>query len=186
MRAFAGLATVGLLIPLFSPPSWAGDVKDYLTDGKLKDKLTLVKIHHVDNAGRVQSTNTWVIEASGEWTQTTSGINFGIVAPKTQLVAKGKLTAAQLAALAQHLATQDFNKLTAQLGLDPAPAKEHYSTTLSFGNKKTVLLTAGGQLTDALPKAGDARANDWSRFVVLTLVVQNLLQEPKAEPKKAK
>src|SRR5258708_5998149 len=115
---------VAVLGGLFSTPCQAGNVKDYLTeDGKLKEKLTLAIVHHADNAGRVTSSKHWVIETSGEWKQTTAGINFGIVPPRPRLVAKGKLTAQQLAALAQHLATQDFNKLTATLGLNPPPAK---------------------------------------------------------------
>jgi hypothetical protein len=180
------LAVVGLFGGLFSTasPCRAGNVKDYyLTeDSKFKEKLTLSNVSHVDNAGRVSNTNTWVIETTGEWTQTTSGINFGIVAPRPNLVAKGKLTAQQLAALAQHLATQDFNKLTPQLGL-PMPNGPYRSTTIRFGKKQTTLNTLGGSLTEGMPKAGDRKADDWSRFVALTLVLQNLLvQEAPKKP----
>jgi hypothetical protein len=173
-----------MVVALVSAQCRAGEVKDYLSeDGKLKEKLRLTIIHHEDNAGRERERTTWSLEPSGQWAQTHSDSNFGIRPAITTVVAKGKLTAPQLAALAQHLATQDFNRLTARLGLKPAAAQRRYSTTLSFGKKTSALHTAGGLLSEGLPRAGDPSADDWSRIVALTLVVQNLLQEAKAEPK---
>jgi hypothetical protein len=70
--------------------------------------------------------------------------------------------------------------------MSPAPHTPYHSTTISFGKKSTALNTAAGSLTEGLPKAGDLKADDWSRFVAATLVLQNIFQEPTAEPKKDK
>jgi hypothetical protein len=145
----------------------AGDGKYYLTaDGKLTETLTLAI---GKNRGRVGGSfgTTWVIEPSGAWTMTTT--------PKDAAV-KGKLTAAQLAALAQHLATQHFDKLPAQLGIPPYPDNNLSYVAITFGKK-------GSTHYGSLMETGDTKDDDWSRFVAVTLVLQNLLQETKAEPK---
>jgi hypothetical protein len=184
MRALAGLLAAGLFLALCSMECKAGDVKDYLTaDGKLKEKLTLSVVHHADNAGRVTSTRTWTIEPSGEWKLMKSGINFGIRAEKPSLVAKGTLTKQQLAALGQHLATQELKKLTDELGAAPAD-KPFVSAAINFGKKKTTLKASGMSFTEALPKAGDAKANDWSRFVAVALLVRHVMPEPVPVTKK--
>jgi hypothetical protein len=149
----------------------AGDVKNYLTaDGKLKETLTLTIGNNRGIVGGSFGT-TWVIEPSGAWTMTTT--------PK-DATAKGKLTAGQLAALAQHLATQDFNQLPARLGVKPYPDNNLPFVAISFGKKGSTLF---GSLTERVPEAGDSNADDWSRFVAVTLVLQNILQETKAELK---
>ena len=174
--------TVKTLCQATNTPRACGEVKDYLTDdGKLKATLTFAIVEYADDARRVQSEKSWVIESTGEWTLTTSGINFGIRPAIPTVADKGKLTAPQLAALAQHLATQNFNQCTAELGVSPASGI--HGTSISFGKKTTTLLTAKGSLTAGLPKAGDPKADDWSRFVAVTLVLQNLLQPTSADPK---
>jgi hypothetical protein len=75
------------------------DDRDYLTrDGKLKQAVTV----KTGRTGLVPvggpKTEVWVIQPSGEWTRKLTG-------------ARGKFSPRQLAALAQHLATQDFNSL---------------------------------------------------------------------------
>jgi hypothetical protein len=174
--------------PATPSAGWAGKVEDYLKDGKLKEKLTLSYVHNADRNGRSWGSTIWAIETSGEWTQTHWDTNFGIRPPMSKVVAKGKLTPEQLAALAQHLATQGFNTLSDRVGdvLQPAKGLDivSVSVSLSFGKKSTTLDTVSGSLTESRPIAGDAEANEWSRFVALALVMQNLCQEIKflAEP----
>jgi hypothetical protein len=178
MRSLAGLVLAGLL-SLGSTPCRAGDVKDYLGEGgQLKDKLTLTVVHNQDDAGRALSTDTWTVEPSGEWSHLRRGVNFGIRPALVRLVGKGKLTPPQLAALAQHLATQDFNKLPEKMG--KRPAGQSWSTTLAFGKKRTTLDTEGPLAAEGPPRAG---GGDWSRFVVLTLTVKGLLGTPEPGPK---
>jgi hypothetical protein len=142
----------------------AGDVNPYLTaDGKLKAKLTLSIGKNRGIVGSADAT-TWVIEPSGAWTMKTTF---------KEATAKGQLTAAQLAALAQHLKTQDFNNLPPQLGVLPYPDNTLPYVAISFGKKGTVFF---GSLTPAMPTEGFELTDEWSRFVSLALVLQNYLQ----------
>jgi hypothetical protein len=158
-------------------------IADYFKDGKLKDKLTLRIDHRADRSGRSFGSSTWELDPSGKWTQTDADSNFGIRPPFVRVVARGQLAPAQLAALAQHLATQGFNTLPARVGTEPAPEERLVGVTLGFGQRSTTLDTEQGALTDGRPGAGTPGANEWSRFVVLTLVVQELFRESKVEPK---
>jgi hypothetical protein len=96
---FGFLCTTAFVAALLAAPCQAGDRGVYLTkDGKLKAAVTLR--HDTVGLAPVGSPNgeVWVIQPTGNWTSQVAG-------------AKGKLSAKQLAALAQHLATQDFNSL---------------------------------------------------------------------------
>jgi hypothetical protein len=170
--------------PAIPNASWAGKVEDYLKDGKLKEKLILSYVHNADRNGRSSGSTIWTIETSGEWTQTLWDMNFGIRPPRSKVVAKGKLTPEQLTALAQHLATQGFNTLPDRVGSEFTLDTWSLSVSVKFGKKTATLETMTGSLTEGRPEAGDPRANDWSRFVTLALVMQNLCQEikPIAEP----
>jgi hypothetical protein len=89
-----GLCATALLAGLLAVPCYAGEAGDYLTkDGKLKEAVTI----------RIGGKNflappdeVWIIEPSGDWAWEFTD-------------SRGKLSAKQLAALAQHLATQGFN-----------------------------------------------------------------------------
>jgi hypothetical protein len=149
----------------------APDVGRYLTtDGKLTAPL---KLAIGKNRGLVGGSigTTWVIEPSGAWTRTQT-FQAGVV--------KGQLTAAQLAALAQHLATQDFVHLPDQLGVSPYPDNTLPYVAITFGKKSTTLY---GPLLPSLPGEGSTPGDDWSRFVAVTLLLQDVLQHTGAEPK---
>src|SRR5262249_41228768 len=91
---------------------------------------------------------------------------------------KGKLGAKQLAALAQHLATQDFNSLPKTQGYQPKDADSGYQyVVIAFGNKEVAFnIKRGESRADYLPKPGDPKAAVWSRFIVLRLVLADMLQ----------
>jgi hypothetical protein len=150
----------------------ADDVGNYLTkDGKLKKKLALV-----DEQGGFQLAGwKWTIEPSGEWT----------VAPLDdggkEKPRKGKLTDKQLAALAQHLAAQDFAGLPEQFGREQRGSGFH-NFVLSFGKKSTrLVLEPGESLTEACPPRNDPKAATWSRFTALVLVIQKWTGPEKGE-----
>src|SRR5262249_17016296 len=111
MKRRLGLCVTAFLAGLLAVPSRAGEVGDYLTkDGQLKEAGTFKTIYFgfLAPPGEV-----WGIEPSGAWT--------------TKLTAsQGKLSAPQLAALAQHLATQDFNSLPQKQGYEPDGASYQY------------------------------------------------------------
>src|SRR5262249_60933519 len=90
------LCATAHLAGLLAVPCRAGEVGDYLTqEGKLKEAVTVQTgvVEFLAPPG-----NVWVIEPSGDWTE-----------KFTQ--SKGKLSAKQLAALAQHLASRAFASL---------------------------------------------------------------------------
>src|SRR5262245_8686449 len=104
MKWGLGLCATTFVAGLLAAACRAGDVGDYLTqDGKLKASVTVETgvIEFLAPPGQV-----WVIEPSGDWTEKFTE-------------AKGKLSARQLAALAQHLATQGFNSLPKVQGYEP-------------------------------------------------------------------
>jgi hypothetical protein len=141
-------------------------VGDYLAeDGKLKEAVTVKTgaIEFLAPPGKV-----WVIEPSGDWTEKFSE-------------SKGKLSPKQLAALAQHLATQDFNSLPPMQGYEPkgpdGVARAHRYVVIAFGKREAAFNTAmEGSPADYLPKPGDAQAAAWSRFIALELVLADLLR----------
>src|SRR5262249_1614977 len=107
-------------------------------------------------------------EPSGEWSwQSTDS--------------KGKLSSKQLAALAQHLATQDFHSLPKTQGYQPKEADSGYHyVVIAFGKKETGFYTKSGESSaDYVPKPGDPKAAAWSRFIALELVVADILQMSK-------
>jgi hypothetical protein len=123
-------------------------------------------------AERVGKGDAWVIEPTGDWT--------------SQGGARGKLTAEQVAALAQHLATQDFHSLPPTLGTKLDMNESHQRVVIGFGKKSvTFKLRWGESPIDYLPKPGDPQAAAWSRFVALEHVLTQLLPEgppPTASP----
>jgi hypothetical protein len=155
------------------PTNQAGALGDYLTkDGKLKEAVTLRK----DTTGLAPvgspKGEVWVIQPTGEWTSQVAG-------------AKGKLSARQLAALAQHLATQDFNSLPQTQGYQQQQIDEIYQRVIiGFGKKSATFHTKMGESRiDYLPKPGDPQASAWSRFVALELVLTDLLQTSESKGK---
>jgi hypothetical protein len=178
MKRCVEMCATACLAALIAAPCRAGEVSDYLTkDGKLKAAVTLrFGAHGLMAAGGPKlKAEVWVIEPTGEWTRQ--------IAP-----AKGKLSAKQLAALAQHLATQDFNSLPRQQGYQSAALDEVFQYVLiGFGQKQTTFnFKIGESPTDYLPKAGDPSAAAWSRFVALELVLGQMLQESEFKEKKEK
>jgi hypothetical protein len=154
------------LAGLLAVPCHAGEVGDYLTDdGRLKEVVT-VRI-----GGKqifAPPDEVWIIEPSGEWAwQSTDS--------------KGKLSPKQLAALAQHLATQDFNSLPKTQGYQPKDADRGYQyVVIAFGKKEAGFYTKSGESpADYVPKPGDPKAAAWSRFLALELVLADILQMSK-------
>jgi hypothetical protein len=155
------------------PTSQPGGPGDYLTrDGKLKEAVTFRKDTVGELAARVGKGDAWVIEPTGDWTSQTG--------------ARGKVSAAQLAALAQHLATQGFHFLPQAQGYKLRAGNEsHQRVVIGFGKKSaTFNLQWGESPLDYLPKPGDPQAAAWSRFVALELVLTQLL--PSGPPPTAK
>lgn len=169
--------TVLAIAGLVSSPCRAGELGDYLTqDGKLKEAIRLEtgSIEFLAPPGRV-----WTIEPSGDWSEKHSE-------------AKGKLSAKQLVALAQHLATQDLSTLPhlqgyQSTGADGAARGGYEFVVIAFGKKKAVFNTRiGDSRNDYLPKPGDPKAAAWSRFIALELILGDMLlkSEFKEEPRK--
>jgi hypothetical protein len=157
-------------------PCRAGDPADYLTkDGKLKEAVTLRK----DTVGLAPpgtpKGEVWVIQPTGEWTSQVAG-------------GKGKLSTKQLAALAQHLATQDFNSLPQTQGYQQQAIDEIYQRVIiGFGKKAVAFhIKMGESPIDYLPKPGTPQAAAWSRFLALQLVLTDLLQTSEIKDKKEK
>jgi hypothetical protein len=107
----------------------------------------------------------WIIKPSGDWAWESSD-------------SKGKLSAKQLAALAQHLATQDFNSLPRTQGYQPTDADSGYHyVAIAFGKKEATFCAKSGESpSDYLPRPGDPKAAVWSRFIALELVLVDLLR----------
>ena len=119
----------------------------------------------------------WIIEPSGDWTEKFSE-------------SKGKLSARQLAALAQHLATQDFNSLPKMQGYqskgpDGVNRAGYKYVVIAFGMKEAVFNTRMGESrADYLPKPGDPKAAAWSRFIALELVLADMLEKSELKEKR--
>ncbi len=185
MRSCRALSLAVLSVAIGAMPCRAGDIMGYLaTDGTLKEKLTLrISSGGGGFSGYIRKT-VWSIEPSGVWTRGTSEGYNATPGPIVGTV-RGQLTKHRLAALAQHLAAQDFKALPDRMsfGRQPDVQTGAYSVEITFGKKSARLTTVGG-LTDSGPKAGDPKADEWSRFVALTLVLQDMLKEDAADPKK--
>jgi len=160
------LCAPALLASLLAVPCRAGEVGDYLTrDGKLKEAVTVRM--GIKNF-LAPPDEVWVIQPSGDWVWESTD-------------SAGKLHAKQLAALAQHLATQDFNSLPKTQGFQPKDGESGYHyVVIAFGKKEaTFYVRSGESLSDYLPKPGDPNAAAWSRFIALDLVLADLLQMSK-------
>ena len=174
MKWCLAVCATAFLAGLLAVPCRAGEVGDYLTkDGKLKESVTFktVLIGFLAPPGEV-----WIIEPSGTWTTKFTAL-------------KGKLGAKQLAALAQHLATQDFNSLPKMQGYDSkgADGASYQYVVIAFGKKEAAFYTKSGESrADYLPKPGDPKAAAWSRFVALELVLADMLQEAERKELKEK
>src|SRR5713226_6435560 len=150
------ICTTAFLAGLLAVPCRAGEVGDYLTkDGQLKAAITIRTGAHGLVAVGGPKAEVWVIEPTGDWTRQ--------VAP-----AKGKLSTKQLAALAQHLATQDFNSLPKMQGYESkgADGASYQYVVIAFGKKEAAFYTKSGESrADYLPKPRDPKAAAWSRFI---------------------
>jgi hypothetical protein len=155
---------VGAPAPKAPAPFRAGEVGDYLTkDGKLKEAVTFktVLVGFLAPPGEICT-----IEPSGDWTTKFSD-------------SKGKLSAKQLAALAQHLATQDFNSLPKMQGYEPngADGASYQYVVIAFGKKEAAFYIKNGESkADYLPKPDDPKAAVWSRFIALELILGDMLK----------
>jgi hypothetical protein len=164
MKWSSGLCATAFLAGLLAVPCRGGEAGDYLTkDGNLKEALTFktVLVGFLAPPGEV-----WSVEPSGEWT--------------TKFTAsKGKLSTKQLAALAQHLATQDFDSLPNVQGYESkgADGASYRYVVIAFGKKEAAFyIKSGESRADYLPKPGDPKAAAWSRFIALELVLADMLQ----------
>jgi hypothetical protein len=102
----------------------------------------------------------WMIEPSGKWTDKINGV-------------EGQFTPKQMAALAQHLATQDFNSLPKAQGYeskgpDGASRGDYKFVVIGFGKKKAVFNT----------KLRESRAG--SRFTALELALAEMFKSAAA------
>jgi hypothetical protein len=177
MKWCPGLCATAFLAGLGALPCRAGEVADYLTrDGKLRETVTVKTgaVEFLAPPGKV-----WVIELSGDWTEKFTGC-------------KGKLSAKQLAALAQHLATQDFNSLPPTQGYeskgpDGTLRAGYEYVVIAFGKKEAAFNTKLGESrADYLPKPGDPKAAAWSRFIALELVLADMLRASELKEKQGK
>lgn len=162
MKGLLGLWATALVAGLLAVPCRAGEVGDYLTkDGKLKEAVT-VRIGCKEFLAPPDE--VWIVNPSGDW-----------VWRSTE--SKGKLSAKQLAALAQHLATQDFNSLPHRQGYQPEPNTSGYRyVVIAFGKKEAAFnIKSGACRTDYLPRPGDPQAAAWSRFIALELALADTL-----------
>jgi hypothetical protein len=177
MKWCLGPFAMAFLAVVLAVPCRAGEVRDYLTkDGKLKEAITVKTgaIEYLAPPGRV-----WIIEPSGAWTEKFTE-------------SKGKLSAKQLAALAQHLATQDFSSLPKMQGYetkgpDGADRAGYQYVVIAFGKKEVAFNTkVGASRADYLPKLGDPKAAAWSRFIALELALTDMLQKSERAAKQGK
>jgi hypothetical protein len=136
---------------------------DYLTkDGKLKHALEF----RDGQSGFAGVTGTaWRVEPDGSWAVTTFRND-----TRLKTLAKGKLSAKQLAALARHLAAQDVAGLPKAMG--GFTGANPHTFTLRFGDRVTAVTVAPGQpLTKAALPGKEAAA--WSRFVAAAVLIQH-------------
>jgi hypothetical protein len=163
MKWCLGLCASALLAGLVAVPCRAGEVGDYLTkNGKLKAAVT-VRIGGKNFLAPPDE--VWIIKPSGDWVWKSTD-------------SKGKLSAKQLAALAQHLATQDFNSLPKTQGYQPKDSDSGYHyVVIAFGKKEAGFYAKSGESpADYVPKPGVPKAAAWSRFIALELVLADMLQ----------
>jgi hypothetical protein len=172
MKSRRDLCATALLAGLLPLACSAGEIGDYLTkDGKLKEVATVKTgaVSFLAPPGKL-----WTIEPSGDWTEKFSD-------------AKGKLSTKQLAALAQHLATQEFNSLPAMQGYDSKGSDGYEYVVIAFGKKVAAFNTKIGETqADYLPKPGDPKGPAWSRFIALELALTDLLQKSERTMKQRK
>jgi hypothetical protein len=165
LRPWVAWLIVGLLCARSVALCRAGDVRDYLTsDGQLHQRLVLE-----DAQGGVAGfTGTaWIIEPSGQW-RVVPVHNRPLDQPRRQ----GQLTDTQLAALAHHLAAQDFLTLPRQLGGPPPVNPRQF--TIRFGDTATTMVWKPlADLSQAVPPPQEPQAAAWARFIALVLVIQH-------------
>jgi hypothetical protein len=163
MKLLSSWLFIGVLLGLWVPMCRAGSMSDYLTKGgQLKQPL---EFQDVQGGVAGFTGRAWIIEPSGEW-RIVPFHNRPLDTPLRQ----GKLTEAQVAALATHLATQDFLTLPTHLGGTP-PANPR-QLTIRFGDKATTLVWRPlADLSEAVPPSQDPQTAEWARFVVLVLVI---------------
>lgn len=163
MRVPSSWLLVGVLLGLWAPMCRAGGMSDYLTTaGQLKYTLEFQDVQ----GGVAGFTGTArIIEPSGEW-RVVRFHNTPLGTPLRQ----GKLTEAQIAALATHLAAQDFLALPRQLGSETLVNPRQL--TIRFGDKATTMgWRPLADLTEAVPPPKDPHTAEWAKFVVLVLVI---------------
>jgi hypothetical protein len=164
----------GLILCVYASPSHADDdLGPYLaTDGRLKHTLQLLNTEPGEDGRRGL---VWTIEPSGEW----QVVPFVKDRPGDKPLRKGKLTAKQLAALANHLAAQDLLHLPKDFGVG-LPVAPHL-ITIRFGEKSTTFdCGTADDPTEVAPAAKDPQAAAWSRVIALVFVIENMTKQAKA------
>jgi hypothetical protein len=167
---------------------------------KPKEGLTGKVMLEVGQTGKTPGRDKWIIETDGSWTFTKRG--------EKEPSAKGKLTDAQMKAIAAHFSAMSFNSLPNRIGLpaeDLVSEETRYFVSLTFGTKRTVMISKDRSLADAIPKIEweprkivdkgekakeggkeyrerprEPSYEDWSRFVALTLVLKDAMKAPAA------
>jgi hypothetical protein len=185
MIAVVGVACIGLvgLAVLAQSPR---------TFYKPKEGLTGKVLLEIGQTGKTPGRDKWLIETTGEWSFTKRG--------EKEPSAKGKLTEAQMKAIAAHFSAMNFNSLPNRIGLpaeDLVSEEARYFVSVTFGTKRTVMISKSRDLADAMPKVEwepkprrdkekkdekkeysrrEPSHEDWSRFVALTLVLKDAMK----------
>src|SRR5215468_12733491 len=110
-----------------------------------REGLTGKVVLEVGQTGKTPGRDKWVIEPSGAWTFTKRG--------EKGPSAKGKLTEAQMKAIAAHFSAMHFNALPNRIGLpaeDLVSEETRYFVSLTFGTKRTVMISKEPTLGDAM------------------------------------
>jgi hypothetical protein len=159
-RLLAALAVAAAgLLPLFAnaqglPPTAQAEpaAEEYLTkDGKLKERL---EIKELQGGFAGYSGTYWTIEPDGSWSR--GSMHSLLEEKKGAPTSTGKLTAAQLYALAEVLACHDLATLANH---GEAHVNPHI-LVIHFGKKSAELLPAPGKATPEQDKA--IRARYWA------------------------
>jgi hypothetical protein len=171
-RILAALAFVALA---WAPSALAADENPYLDkDGQLKQELVLIE----SQGGFAGFTgHRWTVATDGAWRRQPF-LNEMV----RKADASGKLSARQLAALADRLAREKLLDLPKQIGPDPMVNPKSY--TLKFGKHETALILKPGA---PLPKSDPKKpAETQDRFVRIAAMLLELMKDGGKKNEKGK
>jgi len=201
----ASLLLLAFALAAGRPPS------EYLSSGDKKDEDLLLKGAvrlEVGQTGESPGRDAWVIQPSGQWTQTKRG--------RKEPLAKGKLNERQMRAIAAHFSAMRFNTLPNRIGLpaeDLVGEEERHFLTLTFGKRRTVLISKHADFSDVMALAADGREafsketpkdagfgkdpvkdaprdrdtarepdyEDWSRVIALAAILKEILHSSRTD-----